>query len=68
MTGYNFFHQAIIEFEELTRLEKFEKLGKDEEFHEAMEPIANCSLCGKRDESSFHIMIECTVLVNTRMG
>ena len=33
-----------------------------------MEPIAICSLCGQGEESSYHIMTECPVLLNTRMG
>ena len=70
VTGHNFLrrHQAIIDLEELSRLEKHERLGEDEEFHEAMEPIAVCSLCGKDEESSFHIMTECPRLATARVG
>ena len=70
VTGHNFLrrHQAIIESEELARLERLEGLGEDEEFHEAMEPIATCSLCGKDEESSYHIMTECPRLATTRLG
>ena len=64
VTGHNFLrrHQAIVESAELRRLEKYEGLGDDEEFHEVMEPIASCSLCGKGEESSYHIMTECPIL------
>ena len=33
-----------------------------------MEPIATCSLCGEKEESSFHIMSECPMLVDARIG
>ena len=70
VTGHNFLrrHQAIIELEELERLEQHEDLGEDEEFHAAMEPIATCSLCGGEEESSFHIMTECPRLATTRVN
>ena len=70
LSGHNFLrrHQAIIELEELSKLEKYEGLGQDEEFHAAMEPIATCSLCGEKEESSFHIMTECPKLVSARIG
>ena len=70
VTGHNFLrrHQAIIELAELEKLEKHEGLGEDEEFHAAMEPIAACSLCGGKEESSFHIMTECPKLVTVRVG
>ena len=70
VTGHNFLrrHQAIIESAELSQLERHESLGQDEDFHEAMEPIAICSLCGKGEESSFHIMTECPILTNARIG
>ena len=70
VTGHNFLrrHQAIIELEELERLEQHEDLGEDEEFHAAMEPIATCSLCGGEEESSFHIMTECPRLARTRVN
>ena len=70
VTGHNFLrrHQAIIESEELRRLEQHEGLGDDDDFHEAMDPIATCSLCGKDEESSYHIMTECQKLVMIRMS
>ena len=70
VTGHNFLrrHQAIVESEELRRLEQHEGLGRDEDFHEAMEPIATCSLCGGKEESSFHIMTECPKLATARLG
>ena len=70
VTGHNFLrrHQAIIEFAELSQLEKHEGLGQDGDFHEAMEPIAACSLCGEKEESSFHIMSECPMLIDARIG
>ena len=70
VTGHNFLrrHQAIIDAENLRRLEQFEGLGDDEEFHEAMDPIVTCSLCGQDEESSYHIMTECPILVNIRIG
>ena len=69
VTGHNFLrrHEALFESEELSRLEQKAGLGDDEEFHEAMEPIATCSLCGK-DEESFHIMTECPILTTARIG
>ena len=68
VTGHNFLrrHQAIIESAELTQLERHEGLGQNEDFHEAMEPIATCSLCGTREESSYHIMTECPILIDAR--
>ena len=33
-----------------------------------MEPIAACSLCGEKEKSSFHIMSECPMLVDARIG
>ena len=70
VTGHNFLrrHQALIESEELKRLESKAGLGDDEEFHEAMEPIATCSLCGQDEESSYHIMTECPILANIRIS
>ena len=70
VTGHNFLrrHQAIIESEELRRWEQHEGLGSDNDFHEAMEPIASCSLCGQDEESSYHIMTECQRLATTRVG
>ena len=70
VTGHNFLrrHQAIIDSAELQKLEQHEGLGEDAEFHDAMEPIATCSLCGKQEESSYHIMTECQRLVTTRIG
>ena len=70
VTGHNFLrrHQAIIDSAELQKLEQYEGLGEDAEFHDAMEPIATCSLCGKQEESSYHIMTECQRLVTTRIG
>ena len=70
VTGHNFLrrHQAIIELEELLQLEKYEGLGQDEDFHDAMEPIAKCSLCGQKEESSYHIMTECPKLISARIG
>ena len=70
VTGHNFLrrHQAIVESAELRRLEKHEGLGEDEEFHEAMEPIASCSLCGREEESSYHIMTECPILYPIRIN
>ena len=61
VTGHNFLrrHQAIIDAENLRRLEQFEGLGDDEEFHEAMDPIVACSLCGQDEETSYHIMCQC---------
>ena len=70
VTGHNFLrrHQAIIEAEDLRRLEQHEGLGEDDDFHEAMEPIATCSLCGEDEESSYHIMTECQKLGTIRMS
>ena len=70
VTGHNFLrrHQAIIDSTELGYLEQHEGLGEDQEFHEAMEPIAKCSLCGQSEESSFHIMTECPRLATTRVA
>ena len=70
VTGHNFLrrHQAIIELEELLQLEKYEGLGQDEDFHDAMEPIAKCSLCGQKEESSYHIMTKCPKLISARIG
>ena len=70
VTGHNFLrrHQAIIDSAELGYLEKHEGLGEDEDFHEAMEPIATCSLCGQKEESSHHIMTECPKLNTIRVG
>ena len=48
----------------LITVTRINKLG----FHEAMEPIATCSLCGGKEESSFHIMTECPKLATTRLG
>ena len=46
VTGHNFLrrHQALIESEELRRIEQKTGLNTDPDFHEAMEPIAACSL------------------------
>ena len=54
VTGHNFLrrHQAIIDAEDLRRLEQFEGLGDDEEFHEAMDPIVTCSLCGQDEPTT----------------
>ena len=41
--------------ESLRRLDQHEGLGEDDEFHEAMDPMATCSLCGQGEETSFHI-------------
>ena len=49
-------------------LEQFEGLGDDEEFHEAMDPIVTCSLCGQDEETSYHIMTECSKLASIRLG
>ena len=70
VTGHNFLrrHQALIESEELRRIEQKTGLNTDPDFHEAMEPIATCSLCGEKEESSFHIMTECQKLNTTRLG
>ena len=70
VTGHNFLrrHQAIIESSELQRWELHEDLGDDADFHEAMEPIASCSLCGRGEESSFHIMTECPILGTVRLS
>ena len=70
VTGHNFLrrHQAIIDMAELKRIEQKADLEGDEEFHEAMEPIAACSLCGKDEESSYHIMTECPVLYSIRIS
>merc|ERR1712141_899376 len=69
VTGHNFLrrHQALIDSSELLRWEQHEGLGEDLEFHEAMEPIASCSLCGEKEESSPHIMTECPNLGTTRV-
>ena len=50
-TGHNFLrrHKAII------MLDQHEGLVEEDEFHEAMDPIATCSLCGQGKETSFHI-------------
>ena len=70
VTGHNFLkrHQAIIDAEELRRLEQHEGLGEDVEFHEAMDPVTACSLCGEDEETSYHIMTECPVLATTRVS
>jgi len=70
VTGHNFLrrHQALIESEELRRIEQKTGLNNDPEFHEAMEPIAACSLCDEKEESSFHIMTECQKLNEIRLG
>ena len=70
VSGHNFLrrHQALIDSEELRRLEQFEGLGEDEDFHAAMEPIAVCSLCGTDEESSYHIMTVCSKLMHIRMA
>ena len=49
-------------------MEQHEGLGEDDDFHEAMEPIATCSLCGEDEESSYHIMTECQKLGTIRMS
>ena len=70
VSGHNFLrrHQALIDSEDLRRLEQFEGLGEDEDFHAAMEPIAVCSLCGTDEESSYHIMTVCSKLMHIRMA
>ena len=70
VTGHNFLrrHQAIIDSAELQKLEQHEGLGEDAEFHDAMEPIAKCSLCAQKEESSYHIMTECPKLISARIG
>ena len=56
------------ESKDLRRLEHHEGLGEDEDFHEAMDPIATCSLCGEDEETSYHIMTECQKLNTIRLG
>ena len=70
VTGHNFLrrHQAIIDATDLNRLEQHEGLGEDDDFHEAMEPIAECSLCGEDEESSYHIITACSRLMHIRMA
>ena len=70
MTRHNFLkrHQAIIDAETLRRFQQHEGLGEDNDFHEAMDPITTCLLCGQDEETSYHIMTECQRLNTVRMS
>ena len=70
VTGHNFLqrHQALINESEKRGYEK--ALEELEEDYEGIidSPIAHCTLCGKDEESSFHIMTKCEKLNTTRLS
>ena len=70
VTGHNFLqrHQAIINNSEKRAVEKALE-NMEEEFEGIIDsPIASCTLCGKDEESSFHIMTECEKLNRIRLN
>ena len=70
VTGHNFLqrHQAIIFESEKRGYEK--ALEELEEDYEGIidSPISSCTLCGKDEESSYHIMTECEKLSTIRLA
>ena len=69
VTGHNFLkrHEALVNTAVFNKaLEEEEQMGHTGEPLEP--PCAKCSLCGKDEETSYHIMTKCVILTHIRFA